>query len=54
MMAAHLERHALPGALETEICLPGWDSELVAEMTVNYDRDTAEIAAMEGVEMVLP
>lgn len=54
VLATHLERFALSGALETEIALPGWDAALIAEMTANYDHDIAEIGAMAGVDLILP
>lgn len=54
LFAAHLDRHALPGVLETEVDLPGWDADLIAEMTANYDRDVAEIGRMPGVGLILP
>lgn len=50
----HLQRFALPGNLEDVITLPGWTQEMVDEVTENYHRDTAEIAALPGVEFLLP
>lgn len=51
---AFLERFAAPGALETEIGLPGWDEALVAELTRIYDNDCEIIARLAGVDMILP
>jgi len=34
--------------------VPGWTDDLVAEITAAYDADVAEIAAMDGVEFLLP
>lgn len=54
IVAAFLEKFALPESLEQEIALPGWTEALVEEITAAYDADVAEIAAMLGVEFITP
>lgn len=49
-----LEQHALPGTLDQVIDLPGWTQDTVDQVTGNYRADVAEIAALPGVEFVLP
>jgi hypothetical protein len=48
------ESHAIPGADDVEIDLPELDADMVQAMTETYDADIAEIAAMDGVTLVLP
>ncbi|RJL10877.1 hypothetical protein C9E82_20805 [Paracoccus siganidrum] len=50
--AEMLERHALAGALDQVVDLPGWDQALVDEVSARYRADIAEIAALPGVEFV--
>lgn len=47
-----LQRHALAGATDQAIDLPGWSQELVDEVSANYRTDIAQIAAMPGVEFI--
>jgi hypothetical protein len=54
IVSAFLDKFVLPEAVEVEIPLPGWTDDLVAEITAAYDADVAEIAAMDGVEFLLP
>ncbi|SIS80322.1 hypothetical protein [Paracoccus saliphilus] len=49
-----LQGHSATEALDQDIKLPGWTQELVDEVTDNYYRDVAEIAALPGVEFILP
>ncbi|MFB9225239.1 hypothetical protein [Paracoccus cavernae] len=51
---AALAIHALPEKIEAPVHLPGWTQELIDEMTDDYDRDVAEIAALPGVEFIAP
>lgn len=46
--------HALPGALDQVIELPGWTQEVVDEVTRNYRADVAEIAVLPGIEFIFP
>lgn len=52
--ADFLERYARPDEMEMSVDLPGWSETLVAEMTAAYDADVAEIAALPGVNVLLP
>ncbi|MCA0919366.1 hypothetical protein [Pseudooceanicola nanhaiensis] len=52
VMAAFLDKYALEGALEEELDLPGWDEQLIEDLTEEYDADCARIAAMEGVRFL--
>lgn len=52
--AQMLKEHATQDALDQKIDLPGWTQDLVDEVTENYYRDVAEIAALPGVEFILP
>lgn len=53
-LAAFLEAHALPDAIEEEIDLPGWTDETVETLTAFYDDDVAQIANMPGVTFLAP
>lgn len=52
--ARFLERYARPEEMETSIDMPGWSADLIEEMTCVYDEDVAEVAALPGVEFLLP
>src|SRR5690606_21246307 len=54
IFAAALQKHALPEQIETEVNLPGWTQGLVDRITAAYDEDMAEIAALPGVEFIIP
>lgn len=54
IFAEVLATHARPDMLETSITMPGWDQALVDRMTRDYDDDVAEIAALPGVEFIVP
>lgn len=51
---AFLDKFARPETLETEIPLPGWTDDLVAQITADYEADVAGIAALEGVSFIAP
>jgi len=52
--AAFLDKFSVPGSLEQEIDIPGWDMALIEEATRNYEEDTQRIMAMPDVDMILP
>lgn len=52
--AEFLERYAKPDEMEATVDMPGWSADLVAEMTEAYDEDVARVAALPGVEFMLP
>ena len=54
IMAAFLDKFALPEEIEQELDAPGWTDELVAELTDLYDEDIAEIERMSGVNFIAP
>jgi len=54
MIADTLEAHALTDLIEDSIEMPELDAALVAAMTDAYEADLDVIAAMEGVDLILP
>ncbi len=52
VIAAFLDKYAIPEAVEEEIDLPGWDTALVAELTAIYEADVGRIAEMDGVRLI--
>jgi len=53
-MAAFMERFALEDAVEQEIDVPEWTSELVDEITEGYDEDVMDLARIPGVTLITP
>ena len=53
-IAAAVETHAKPGAMEDEIIYPEIGARLIDAMTELYDEDIALIDDMEGVNLILP
>lgn len=49
-----LQQYLLPGMLDEEIALPGWTQGMVDEVTGAYHADATEIAALPGVEFIIP
>ncbi len=54
IIAAFLERYAIPEEVEDEIDLPGWTDETVAQLTQAYESDLERIEDMEGVNFIAP
>ncbi|GGL65087.1 hypothetical protein [Wenxinia marina] len=54
VVAAFLDKYALPEEIEEEIDVEGWDAATVAAVTEGYEADLAEIARIEDVEMLAP
>lgn len=54
VIAAFLEKYALPGAVEVELPLPGWSAALVEDITAAYDEDVARIAAFPQLDFLHP
>lgn len=54
IFAEALASHAIADKIETTIDLPGWDQNLVDEITDNYNRDLAEIAVLPNLEFIAP
>lgn len=54
VIAAFLDKFALEDAIEEELDMPGWDEDLVEQMSEIYDADVAQIATLPGVTVVQP
>ncbi|WP_333714270.1 hypothetical protein [Yoonia sp.] len=54
VIAATIETHAKPDAMEDEVRYPELGDRLIAAMTEIYEEDLDLIDTMEGVELVLP
>jgi hypothetical protein len=54
VVAAFLDKFAIPEAVEVELDLPGWTVELVEEATAAYEADMARLAAIPGVTFLCP
>jgi hypothetical protein len=54
IVAAFLDKFALPDKIEVEVALPGWSADLIADMTAAYDADVAHIAQMDGIDFITP
>ena len=54
VIAAFLDKFALPERITQEIDAPGWSEETVAELTQAYDEDVALIRATEGLRFLDP
>lgn len=49
VVAAFLDKFALTEQTETEVDLPGWSDQTIADLTAAYAQDIARIRAMPGV-----
>jgi len=49
-----LTSHALPGALDIPLALPGLEADAVARLTEAYEAELADIATFPGVEVIRP
>lgn len=54
IIGAFLDKYAIPDEIEEELDLPGWDADLVTELTESYEADIEAIAAVEGVTFIRP
>ncbi|KAJ56035.1 hypothetical protein ACMU_09745 [Actibacterium mucosum KCTC 23349] len=54
IVAAFLDKFAIPDEIEVELDLPGWDDALVDELTELYDEDVYQIEKMAGVNFIAP
>ncbi|GAA0309030.1 hypothetical protein [Rhodovulum strictum] len=52
VVAAFLDKYALPDAVDQEIDAPGWFGELVEDLTARYEADLDAIATIKGVEVI--
>ncbi len=54
VIAAFLDKYAIPEAIEDEINLPDWDEAMVEQLTVLYEADVDRISDMDGVTFITP
>lgn len=54
IIAAFLDKYALPEEVEEELDAPGWTEALVQGLTEQYEEDVDRIARMQGVTFVSP
>jgi hypothetical protein len=54
VMAAFLQKFAMPDRLEQEIDLPGWSEALIGDLTAAYDVDVERIRSRDGIDVLLP
>ena len=54
IIAAFLERYAMPDQIEDEVDIPGWTDATLSHLTAAYDEDLDRIAVMEGVNFIDP
>ncbi len=54
VIAAFMDKFAIPEALEEELDQPGWTAEVIDQLTALYDEDTRRIEQMEGVTFITP
>ncbi len=54
VISAFLDKYALAGEIEEELDMPGWNDDLVEELTEAYDEDIACIQRMPGVTLIAP
>ena len=54
VMFAFAERFGRADVLEQDVNVPGWDAQMVYDLTAQYEADLANINASSGVRLVLP
>jgi predicted Fe-S protein YdhL (DUF1289 family) len=54
VMFAFAERFGREDVLEQDVNVPGWDAQMVYDLTAQYEADLANINAISGVRLVLP
>ena len=54
VMFAFAERFGCADVLEQDVNVPGWDAQMVYDLTAQYEADLANINAISGVRLVLP
>jgi hypothetical protein len=52
IVTAFLEKFARPEAVEVEIKVPGWTTELVEDLTARYNEDVNRIRRMPGIRFI--
>ena len=54
VMFACAERFGRADVLEQDVNVPGFDAQMVYDLTAKYEADLATINAISGVRLVLP
>jgi hypothetical protein len=54
VIAAFLDKYALPDQIEDSVDVPGWTPALIAELTEIYDEDVFQLSAIHAVQMITP
>lgn len=54
IVAAFLDKFAIPDQIEVELDLPGWTHELVDQITELYEEDMFQIEKLPGVDLIAP
>jgi hypothetical protein len=54
VMFAFAEQFGRADVLEQDVSVPGWDAQMVYDLTAQYEADLANINAISGVRLVLP
>jgi hypothetical protein len=53
-MVAFLDKYADEAKVEHEFDLPGWDVDLVQDLTEQYEEDLFDLSRMPGVTLIAP
>lgn len=54
VVAAFLDKFAIPEAIEMELDVPGWTEDMVEDLTEAYEEDIFAIERMDGVRFIAP
>jgi hypothetical protein len=54
VMFAFAERFGRADMLEQDVNVPGWNAQMVYDLTAQYETDLANINAISGVRLVFP
>jgi hypothetical protein len=54
VIAAFLDKYALPEQIEDTVDVPGWTPQLIADLTDIYDEDVFQLSTIQGVQMITP
>lgn len=54
VLTAFLEHYAVEDRLLEACDIPGWNQGLIDDLSANYDQDIADIAALDGIELLAP
>ena len=54
MVSAFLDKFARDEAIEEELDIPGWDDEMIDQLTEIYDEDLYKIQAIPAINLITP